>query len=158
MAARSAGILMYHQQGDELVVLLVHPGGPYWARRDAGAWSIPKGEYRLGEDPRTAAGREFEEELGVAPAGNLVPLGDVVQRGGKRVTAFALEGDLDVGTVRSTTFDTEWPPGSGRIASFPEIDRAEWLRMDDAREKILPAQLPLLDELSALLGRSSTSA
>jgi predicted NUDIX family NTP pyrophosphohydrolase len=128
----------------------VHPGGPFWARRDTGAWSIPKGEYGEGEDPRACALREFEEELG-APAPEpaaLVELGTVTQRGGKRVTAWAAEGDIDPAAIRSNTFTIEWPPRSGRTAEFPEIDRAGWFGLEEAREKINPAQAELLDRLA----------
>ncbi len=149
MPARSAGILMHQRRDGALFVLLVHPGGPFWAKKDRGAWSIPKGEYAPGEDPEAAARREFQEELGVAAAGPLAPLGEIVQKGGKRVTAFALEGDLDVAAIASNMCEIEWPPRSGRILAIPEVDRAEWLRLDEAREKILPAQLPFLDRLVA---------
>jgi predicted NUDIX family NTP pyrophosphohydrolase len=129
-------------------VLLVHPGGPFWAKRDAGAWSIPKGEHADGEEPRACALREFEEELG-SPLGaqELVELGTVKQRNGKVVTAFAAEGDLDPAGVRSNTFVLEWPPRSGRTREFPEIDRAEWFTLEQAREKLIPAQVALLDRL-----------
>jgi predicted NUDIX family NTP pyrophosphohydrolase len=147
MAAKSAGVLLYKHEGGTLKVLLVHPGGPFWAKKDAGAWSIPKGEYVDGEEPEAAARREFEEELGIAVAGELRPLGEAVQPSRKRVTAFAAEGDLDVGAIRSNTFEIEWPPKSGRRQSFPEVDRAGWFTLDDAREKILPAQRVFLDRL-----------
>jgi predicted NUDIX family NTP pyrophosphohydrolase len=133
-------------------VLLVHPGGPFWALKDSGAWSLPKGEFLAGDDPQAAAIREFEEELGTRPAGALMPLGDVVQKGGKRVTGFAVEGDLDVAAIVSNTFEMEWPPRSGRRATFPEVDRAEWFPLDAAREKILESQRPFLDRLAALIG------
>ena len=129
-------------------VLLVHPGGPFWARRDAGAWSIPKGEYEPGDDPFQAARREFEEELSSPPpAGEAVDLGEVKQKGGKLVCAWAIEGDLDPSDIKSNTFAVEWPPRSGRMRSFPEVDRAEWFTLRDAREKINPAQSALLDRL-----------
>jgi predicted NUDIX family NTP pyrophosphohydrolase len=132
-------------------VLLVHPGGPFWARRDAGAWSIPKGEYGPDEDPVACALREFEEELGAPPpaAEDLVELGTITQRGGKRVTAWAAPGDLDPDAIRSNTFTMEWPPRSGQTREFPEIDRAAWLGLEEAREKINPAQADLLDRLSS---------
>lgn len=152
MAGESAGILLYKRCDDAIQVLLAHPGGPFWQHRDAGAWSIPKGEPTTGETAQAAARREFEEELGTAPAGPLQPLGRIRQRGGKWVTAFALEGDFDVAGVRSNTYETEWPPRSGRFASFPEIDRAEWFALDRARRAILPGQAVLLDRLLALLG------
>ena len=152
MASRSAGILMYQRRDGALFVLLVHPGGPFWRGRDRGAWSIPKGEHGPDEDPEAVARREFEEELGTPPPGALQPLGAVRQKGGKRVEAFALKGDLDVAAVRSNTFEIEWPPRSGRRATFPEIDRAAWFALPLAREKILASQLPLLEKLAALLG------
>jgi predicted NUDIX family NTP pyrophosphohydrolase len=148
VAKRSAGILLYRLSGDAPEVLLVHPGGPFWARKDEGAWSIPKGEYGDGEDPRACALREFEEETGTALASNdLVDLGSVKQKGGKTVTAWAVEGDLDADAVRSNTFTMEWPPRSGRTAEFPEIDRAGWFRPDAARQKLVPAQVGLLERL-----------
>jgi predicted NUDIX family NTP pyrophosphohydrolase len=150
MAKRSAGILLYRLAGPEPEVLLVHPGGPFWARKDDGAWSIPKGEYADDEDPRAAALREFEEELGFkAPvdAGALLDLGAVRQRSGKVVTAFALEGDLDPDRVRSNTFAMEWPPRSGRTQEFPEVDRAGWFAPARARAKLVPAQAELVDRL-----------
>jgi predicted NUDIX family NTP pyrophosphohydrolase len=142
---QSAGILL--RRGDE--VLLVHPGGPFWAKKDAGAWSIPKGEYEEGDDPRACALREFEEELGTAlPAGTeLVDLGTVRQKSGKVITAFAAEGDLDAENIRSNTFTIEWPPRSGRMQEFPEVDRAAWFPIDEAREKLNPAQAEFLVRL-----------
>ena len=149
MARRSAGILLHRRGADGREVLLVHPGGPFWARRDDGAWSIPKGEYADDEDPVAAARREFEEELGSAlPAETeLRELGEVRQKNGKRVVAWAAEGDLDASTARSNTFEIEWPPRSGRRQVFPEIDRAEWFTLARAREKLLPAQAAFLDRL-----------
>jgi predicted NUDIX family NTP pyrophosphohydrolase len=147
-AKRSAGILLYRLSGGAPEVLLVHPGGPFWARRDAGVWSIPKGEYDDGDDPLTSALREFEEETGTAlETGELLELGDVKQKSGKVVRAWAAEGDLDTGGVRSNTFTMEWPPRSGRTAEFPEIDRAGWFAIDEAREKLNPAQAEFLDRL-----------
>jgi predicted NUDIX family NTP pyrophosphohydrolase len=151
MAASSAGILMYRGTRQSLEVLLVHPGGPFWRNKDDGAWSIPKGEIDAGEDPEGVARREFTEELGSAPAGPLRPLGEIRQRGGKRVHAFAMKGDLDVGTVVSNTFAMEWPPKSGRTQTFPEVDRAEWFALPVARTKILEGQRPLLDRLEELV-------
>jgi predicted NUDIX family NTP pyrophosphohydrolase len=150
---RSAGILLYRIRDGGPEVLLVHPGGPLWSRRDAGAWSIPKGEYDDGEDPLACALREFGEELGTHAPTTTEPLelGTVRQRGGKLVSAWALEGDLDVGTVRSNTFSMEWPPRSRARHEFPEIDRAEWFALARAREKILAAQAELLDRLAARL-------
>jgi len=150
MARRSAGIVFFRRAESGPEVLLVHPGGPYWARRDAGAWSIPKGEHDPDDvDPLACALREFEEETGTRPAADaLVDLGEVRQKGGKVVAAWAAEGDLDAGAVRSNTFEIEWPPRSGRLQSFPEIDRVEWMTLDLAREKILPSQLELLDRIA----------
>jgi predicted NUDIX family NTP pyrophosphohydrolase len=153
VASRSAGILLYRSAGGATEVLLVHPGGPFWAKKDAGAWSIPKGEYGDGEDPRACALREFEEETGTAlPPGELIELGAVRQKSGKVVSAWAAEGDLDAESVRSNTFTMEWPPRSGRTAEFPEIDRADWFGIDAAREKLVPAQAELLDRLLERLG------
>jgi predicted NUDIX family NTP pyrophosphohydrolase len=147
-AKRSAGVLLYRVSGGAPEVLLVHPGGPYWARRDAGVWSIPKGEYEKGDDPLACALREFEEETGTAlEAGELHELGEVKQKGGKVVSAWAAEGELDADGVRSNTFTMEWPPRSGRSAEFPEIDRAGWFGIDEAREKLNPAQSEFLDRL-----------
>ena len=151
MPKRSAGILMYRRRGGAGGVLLVHPGGAFWRNREAGAWSIPKGEIGEGEDPAACARREFEEELGTAPAGELVPLGTVRQKAGKIVEAFAVEGDFDTATAVSNHFRCEWPPRSGRFESFPEVDRAEWFALDAAREKLLEGQLPLLDRLAELV-------
>ncbi|OQO93644.1 DNA mismatch repair protein MutT [Saccharomonospora piscinae] len=146
---RSAGILLYRLAGEEPEVLLGHMGGPFWARRDAGAWTIPKGEYGAGEEPEAAARREFEEELGVAPPeGDLVPLGDVRQSGGKVVTAFALCGDLDPAAVVPGTFTLEWPRGSGVTREFPELDRVAWFDLSRASEALVVAQRRFLDRLS----------
>jgi predicted NUDIX family NTP pyrophosphohydrolase len=150
MPKRSAGILLYKRNAGELLVLLAHPGGPFWQKRDEGAWTIPKGEFGSGETAEDAARREFREELGVDAVGDLQPLGEVVQKGGKHVIAFALEGDFDAAALRSNTFDIEWPPRSGRIRSFPEIDKIEWMTLAAARQKILPSQAMLLDRLTAL--------
>jgi predicted NUDIX family NTP pyrophosphohydrolase len=129
-------------------VLLVHPGGPYWAKRDEGAWSIPKGEHDEGEDPRAVADRELNEELGVlAPTGPEVDLGEVRQKGGKRVRCWAVRADLDVSAITSNTFEVEWPPRSGRTQAFPEVDRADWFPMAEARAKLLEGQHPFLDRL-----------
>jgi len=153
---RSAVILLHRGRGDGLEVLLVHPGGPAWSNRDAGAWSIPKGEYADGEDPLDAARREFEEELGsAAPPGDAEDLGEIRQRSGKRVHGWALPGDLDVSTVVSNVVDFEWPPRSGRVIEIPEVDRAEWFGLGVAREKINAGQVPLLDRLEELLGSST---
>jgi predicted NUDIX family NTP pyrophosphohydrolase len=153
VAKRSAGILLYRVAGGAPEVLLVHPGGPYWARKDAGAWSIPKGEHEDGEDPQSCALREFEEETGVElPPSELAELGSVKQKSGKVVTAWAAEGDLDADAVSSNTFTIEWPPRSGRTAEFPEIDRAGWFEIETAREKLVPAQTEFLDRLLERLG------
>jgi predicted NUDIX family NTP pyrophosphohydrolase len=150
---RSAGILLYRLAGDAAQVLLVHPGGPFWARKDAGVWSIPKGEYDDTEDPLACALREFEEETGTAldPA-EPVDLGSVTQRSGKVVTAWAAEGDLDADSIQSNTFRTQWPPRSGQWATFPEVDRAGWFGLDEAREKLNPAQAEFVDRLAERLG------
>ena len=154
--ARSAGIVLHRGSGDALQVLLVHPGGPLWARRDAGVWSIPKGEYTDDEDPLTAARREFTEELGSPPAPAVpdaepLDLGEIRQKSGKRVRAWALEGDLDAEQAQSNTFSMQWPPRSGRIQELPEVDRAQWFGLEEAREKLNPAQVPLLDRLTEAL-------
>jgi predicted NUDIX family NTP pyrophosphohydrolase len=146
---RSAGILLHRDAGGGIEVLLVHPGGPFWARRDAGVWSIPKGEYSDGEDPLDAARREFAEELGSrAPDGDPADLGEIRQKSGKVVHGWALAGDLDPVTIQSNTFTVEWPPRSGRMTEFPEVDRAEWFGLERAREKINPAQAAFLDRLA----------
>jgi predicted NUDIX family NTP pyrophosphohydrolase len=152
MPKRSAGILLYRRQPGGLELLLVHPGGPFWARKDMGAWSIPKGEYASGEDPLAVAQREFEEETGTRPEGDFLPLGELVAPGRKIVTAFALEGDLDPAALRSNTFELEWPPKSGRRQSFPEVDRAQWFAPDEARRRILTGQSGFIDGLMAKLG------
>jgi predicted NUDIX family NTP pyrophosphohydrolase len=150
MTKRSAGILLYKRPGGELLVLLAHPGGPFWQKRDYGAWTIPKGEFDAGEAPEDAARREFREELGVEAVGTLQPLGEIIQKGGKRVIAFALEGDFDAAALRSNTFEIEWPPRSGRTQAFLEVDRVEWMALPVAREKLLPSQVELLDRLAGL--------
>ena len=152
-AARSAGLLLYRHP-DRPEVLLAHPGGPFWAGKDDGAWSIPKGEFGVGEDPEQAARREFREELGVELAVPLLPLGEIRQRGGKGVEAFAASCDVDVATIHSNTFQIEWPPRSGRHQAFPEIDRAEWFDLATARDKINEAQRELLERLAAMHGKS----
>jgi predicted NUDIX family NTP pyrophosphohydrolase len=147
----SAGILLYRFRDGRLEVLLAHPGGPFWARRDAGAWTIPKGEVAQGEEPLSAARREFEEETGYRPPGPFVALTPVRQRSGKRVQAWASPGDFDPRRLRSSTFEMEWPPRSGRTAEFPEVDRAAFFSLDEAREKLNPAQTAWLDELRSKL-------
>jgi predicted NUDIX family NTP pyrophosphohydrolase len=141
---------MYHQCDAGMAVLLVHPGGPFWRNRDLGAWSVPKGELGDGEDPEAAARREFAEELGIEARGPLQPLGQVRQSSRKLVQAYALEGELDVTSIRSNEIPIEWPPRSGRTILVPEVDRAEWFTLPLAREKILPGQRPLLDRLEEL--------
>jgi predicted NUDIX family NTP pyrophosphohydrolase len=147
MTTLSAGILMYRRTGKALEVLLVHPGGPFWRNKDDGAWSIPKGEMDEDEDPAEAALREFLEEIGSAPEGPLRSLGEIRQRGGKRVHAFAVEGDIDAGAIASNTFEIEWPPKSGRLQTFPEVDRAGWFDLPAARVKIIESQRLFLDRL-----------
>jgi predicted NUDIX family NTP pyrophosphohydrolase len=153
MPKRSAGILLYRQRGAEPELLLVHPGGPFWQRKDLGAWSIPKGEYSEGDDALVAAKREFEEETGARPDGDFLALGELVQGGRKIVTAFALEGDFDPATLRSNTFELEWPPRSGRKASFPEVDRAQWFLPAAARQKILKGQSEFITRLLKAIGK-----
>jgi predicted NUDIX family NTP pyrophosphohydrolase len=145
-------MLLYRPSGDSIEVLLVHPGGPFWAKRDLGAWSIPKGEYEPGDDPLQAALREFEEETGQAPpTEELLDLGSVTQRGRKVITAWAARGDLDPETVASNTFTMEWPPRSGNLREFPEIDRAAWFDPSTARQKLVSAQAELVDRLISAL-------
>ena len=147
MPKRSSGILMYRRTRSDIEFLLVHPGGPFWAKKDWGAWSIPKGEYSESEDPLTVARREFEEETGARVEGDFLPLGDLVQPGRKIVTAWAVEGDFDPSTLKSNEFELEWPPKSGRRTSFPEVDRAAWFSPDNARRKILPGQSEFIARL-----------
>ena len=151
MPNTSAGILMYRHDRDGPRVLLAHPGGPFWRNRDEGAWTVPKGEAGAGEAPEQVARREFEEELGARVVGPLTPLGGLRQRGGKWVEAFATDGEFDVASLRSNEFQLEWPPRSGKLALFPEVDRAAWFSLGEARRKILPSQLVLIDRLQALL-------
>ena len=154
MAVRSAGLLIYRRRNKRLEVFLIHPGGPFWARRDEGSWSIPKGEYGPEEAPLDAARREFTEETGWAAPKTCVPLGDVRQKAGKIVSAWAAEGDFDPATLKSNTFEMEWPRNSGNSQEFPEVDRGDWFTMERAMSKILPAQAPLLERLSVLLTTS----
>lgn len=151
MKTQSAGILLYRPKNGHTEVLLVHPGGPFWAKKDAGTWSIPKGEFTDDEDPLTAAKREFEEETGTAVDGNFVPLAPIRQKSGKRVYVWALEHDLDNSRIQSNTFEMEWPPKSGRMQTYPEVDRAEWFDLAAARQKINPAQAAFLDELTEII-------
>jgi predicted NUDIX family NTP pyrophosphohydrolase len=150
---KSAGLLLFRHVGSDLQVLLVHPGGPFWAARDVGSWSIPKGECEEGEDPRATARREFAEELGTpAPQGEALELGEVRQKAGKIVLAWAMAGDLDPEHITSNTFTMEWPPRSGRSEEFPEVDRAQWFGLAEARERINPAQVALLERLQEAVG------
>jgi predicted NUDIX family NTP pyrophosphohydrolase len=152
-AKRSAGLLVFRRADAGIEVLLGHMGGPFWARKDAGAWSIPKGEYDVDEQPQAAARREFSEELGMPPPdGPLIELGEVRQAGGKTVSAWAVEGDLDPADVVPGTFQLEWPRGSGRMQEFPEVDRVAWFDLDSARAKVVSAQRDLLDRLVQRLG------
>ncbi|MEZ0340989.1 NUDIX domain-containing protein [Mycobacterium sp. pV006] len=152
MAKLSAGLLLHRDSDGVLEVLIAHPGGPFWARKDDGAWSIPKGEYTDGDDPWAVAQREFEEELGKpAPAGPRIDLGSLRQPGGKIVTAFAVRADLDLDGTFSNTFTLEWPRGSGKFVEFPEVDRVAWCDVETARVKLLKGQRPLLDRLEAAL-------
>jgi len=151
MPQHSAGILMWRRRAGGIEVLLGHFGGPFWATRDAGAWGIPKGLVEEGEDLELCARREFEEELGIRPEGRLTPLGRVRMKSGKWIEAFALEGDLDADSIVSNLFTLEWPPKSGRMQSFPEIDRAGWFTLAKARARIIAGQSPLLDRLEAAI-------
>ena len=152
MPKRSAGLLLYRQSADSgIEVFLVHPGGPFWAKKDDGAWSIPKGEYAGDEEPLSAEVREFEEETGVWPEGKFMPLGEVRQAGGKYVTAWTLEGDFDPRQLRSNIFRMEWPPRSGREIDVPEVDRGAWYSISVARSKLSPGQVPFLDRLAELV-------
>ena len=151
MAQESAGILMFRRSDDgQLQVLLVHPGGPFWRRKDLGAWTIPKGERMPGEGAEATARREFTEETGHVPTGPLLALGRITQRGGKQVEAFAIEGDFDPSRLSSSTFEIEWPPRSGKRQAFPEVDKAAWFTLDEARQKINVAQGELLDRIGAM--------
>jgi len=155
MNKRSAGILLFRHCVTGLEVLLVHPGGPYWAKKDAGAWSIPKGQYADGEDPLAAAKREFSEEIGVSVEGNFIDLGEVKQAAGKVVQAWALEGDLDPALIRSNTFAIEWPPRSGLMREFPEADSGAWFPLSGAQHKLLKGQLEFLTRLAQRFETSS---
>ncbi|HEU0198937.1 MAG TPA: NUDIX domain-containing protein [Burkholderiaceae bacterium] len=155
---RSAGLLMFRRRGAGIEVLLVHPGGPYWVNKDLGAWSIPKGEYLDPEEPLAAAQREFQEETGCSPVGPFITLGDLKQRSGKVVSAWAFEGDCDALAVRSNSFEMEWPPKSGKLATFPEVDRAAWFGTDEARRRILPGQAAFIDALEQHLAAAGNAA
>lgn len=150
---QSAGILLYRIGNDAVEVLLVHPGGPFWAKKDEGSWTIPKGEFADGEDPLEAALREFREETGMELSGNFDELSPVRQKTGKMVYAWALRGDVDAAKIRSNTFDIEWPPKSGRKQSFPEIDRAAWFGIEEAKRKINERQIALIEELARMLSK-----
>src|ERR1700734_3570579 len=160
MGATSAGLLLYRiPPGGAVEVLIAHPGGPFWARKDDAAWTVPKGEYQSDEDPLNAAYREFEEEVGLpAPGGQAVFLGQRRQPGGKRVSVWALQGDLDITHSMSNTFELEWPRGSGTIREFPEVDRVEWMTVDGAVRKLVKGQTPFLDMLLETLGRGPDRA
>jgi predicted NUDIX family NTP pyrophosphohydrolase len=149
---RSAGLLLFRRRPSGCEVFLVHPGGPFWQSKDLGAWSIPKGELAPGEDPLDAARREFIEETGIEMSGEFVPLAPIRQPGGKTIDAWAVEGECDPAAIRSNTFGTEWPPRSGRVQQFPEVDRAAWFTIDEARSRIIKGQRGFLDQLRQLLG------
>jgi predicted NUDIX family NTP pyrophosphohydrolase len=149
MSKLSAGILMFRRRDSGVQVLLVHPGGPFWKKKDAGAWSIPKGEYEEGEDALDAARREFQEETGIVAQGEFLPLDRIKQPSGKVITAWALEGDCSPAAIRSSTFSLEWPPKSGRKQEFPEIDRADWFTLEEARKRMVKGQIGFLDRLVA---------
>ena len=151
MGKFSAGLLMFRKCDAEVQVFLVHPGGPFWKKKDEGAWSIPKGEYEAGEDPLAAAKREFQEETGINPDGEFISLDRIKQPSGKVITAWAFEGDCSPKAIRSNTFSMEWPPKSGHKQEFPEVDRADWFNLDDARKRILKGQTGFLDRLMARL-------
>jgi predicted NUDIX family NTP pyrophosphohydrolase len=147
MPRQSAGLLIYRSRSGGVEVFLVHPGGPFWQNKDLGAWSIPKGEFTGDDDPLQSAQREFQEETGMTASGPFIPLRPVKQRGGKIVCAWLCEGDFDADQVASNNFTMEWPRGSGKLKQFPEVDRAQWFTLEEAREKMLASQLPLLDQL-----------
>lgn len=157
MAKTSAGLLMYRRRKEVLEVFLVHPGGPFWNKKDLGAWSIPKGEYRPDEDPLSAAKREFTEETGLQPGKEFIELTPVKQAGGKVVRAWAFEGEADPTAIMSNNFSLEWPPRSGQQQTFPEVDRAAWFSLEEAKERILKGQVSLLVELQRLISDRSTS-
>lgn len=152
---RSAGLLVYRRRVGACEVFLVHPGGPFWQAKDLGAWSIPKGERSPDEDPLAAARREFAEETGIEMSGDFLPLVPIKQPGGKTIEAWTVEGDCDATAIRSNTFATEWPPRSGRVQEFPEVDRAAWFAIDEARDRIIKGQRGFLDQLCQLLGRGA---
>ncbi|HET6769234.1 MAG TPA: NUDIX domain-containing protein [Chitinophagaceae bacterium] len=149
MPQKSAGIVLYRIQNNRVEIFLVHPGGPYWSKKDEGAWSIPKGEFDEKEEPLAAAKREFQEETGIEISGEFIQLNPVKQKGGKMVYAWAVEGDIDPGKIKSNSFEIEWPPRSGKMKSFREIDKAAWFHMIDAKKKIIEAQFALITELES---------
>lgn len=153
MVKKSAGIVLYKFTDNLIRILLVHPGGPFWAKKDLGAWSIPKGEFTSDEDALEAAKREFKEETGTTVTGHFTPLQPVKQKGGKQVYAWALQGDIDVTQLKSNTFELEWPPRSGRKQVFPEVDTAAWFDVSTAKEKINPAQFNFIEQLEKLLSQ-----
>lgn len=157
MPKRSAGILLYRRNHDELQVFLVHPGGPFWAKKDLGAWTIPKGEYTEAEEPLTAAVREFQEETGFSLSGEFLSLGNIRQLSGKIVSAWAIEGDCDPEKLVSNTCEIDWPPRSGKKLEIPEVDRGAWFTLDEARVRILNTQTSFLDTLAQLLGDAATN-
>jgi predicted NUDIX family NTP pyrophosphohydrolase len=150
MRKQSAGLLLYREKGDSVEVFLVHPGGPFWAKKDDGAWSIPKGEFDANEDPLDAAKREFQEETSFVASGKFLPLTPIRQRGGKIVHAWAVRADADAAKIKSNTFSIEWPPRSGKMREFAEVDRAAWFAIGWAKQKILKSQLPLLEQIEKL--------
>jgi len=151
MAKQSAGVLLFRMKREQLEVFLVHPGGPFWIKKDAGAWSIPKGEIETGEEALQVAIREFKEETGQEIEGSFSELQPVKQKAGKIIKAWAVEGDIDENTIVSNTFEIEWPPGSGKKKIFPEVDKAQWFSLTEASEKINPGQLPLIEELKQII-------
>ena len=151
MTKQSAGILVYRRKNKHIEVFLVHPGGPFWLKKDLGAWSIPKGEIEEEEDPMKVALREFKEETGQVVNGDFTPLQPVKQKGGKIISAWAIEGEVNEDKIISNTFEIEWPPKSGKMKSFPEVDKAAWFSIDAAKEKINPAQINFIDELTTTL-------
>ena len=151
MAKQSAGVLLFRKKREQLEVFLVHPGGPFWIKKDAGAWSIPKGEIETGEEALQVAKREFKEETGQEIEGSFSELQPVKQKAGKIIKAWAVEGDIDENTIVSNTFEIEWPPGSGKKKIFPEVDKAQWFSLTEASEKINPGQLPLIEELQQII-------
>lgn len=158
MAKQSAGLLLYKRNGKDLQVLLVHPGGPFWAKKDTASWSIPKGEFIEGEDPQAAAQREFREELGLTPPeGQTIDLGSATQSSGKVIYIWAQESDLDISTMKSNTFEMQWPPKSGQMQRFPEADKAAWLTLGEAKVKIIKGQVPFLERLAEQLGQKIDS-